>query len=606
MDWQLTPFTVPLALAALVTLVIVVPVYRNRQKRTAVPLLAYILLASVYGIGVGIRLSVVTLDAKLFWNIVAQVGRAGTPIALFLLAASFTDRRQWFRRRRLGALAAIWAVQILLPVFNPADAVFESTRLVTRDGLAFLAVEFGPFVPVTVATSYLFLSVGTYWLLSAYWEARASESVYTRQIGLVILAILIPWGTNALTVFGVTLVDYSPFGYTATSVLIATALFRYRLLDIRPIARGTVVESMDNGVFVLDADGRIVDTNPQARETIAPEAARLVGRPFGEVFASSPAIVEAVEESTETVEESVRTVDDSAETSDQLSITEDGTRRHYEVTVSPIEDSFGNDIGRTVVFNDITGQVEREQDLDLMRQVLSRVLRHNMRNELQVVQGCTAMLASELDGRNREIATKAHTGASDLVSLSNKARGIETLVEADHTATELDLVALLRDALDNTHEEFPDLSVTAELPDSCEVRVTPAIHLAFENLLENAVEHGSTGNRNSPSSADAAEHSPTGSRAQPDDAAEHDTSQTPTVDVTLSRTDGHVDVTISDNGPGIPSHELAVLDNEAETDLEHGSGLGLWIVNWVIDDSRASVQYDTDTGGTDVTVRIPS
>jgi PAS domain S-box-containing protein len=556
----MTPFTVPLALTALLTLAIIVPVYRNRGKRAAVPLLVYMLFASIYGIGTGIRLSATTLDAKLFWNMITQIGRAGAPIALFLLAASFTDRRQWFRRRRLAALTTIWAIQVIWPSLNPGNTAFEATTLVTRDGMAFLNVEFGPFVPFTIATSYLFLIVGTYWLLSAYWEARGSDRVYTKQIGLVILAVLIPWGTNALTNFGVTVADYSPFGYAAASLLIATALFRYRLLDILPIARGTVVESMENAVFVLDDDQQIVDVNPQARETIADGTDELVGRQFDDVFAASPTIVEAVAE--------------TAETRQQLSITEDGEPCHYEVTISPIEDSFDNEIGRTVVFNDITRQIEREQDLDLMRQVLSRVLRHNIRNELQVVQGSTAMLSSELEGRHREIARKAQAGAEDLVSLSNKARGIEELVEADHSATQVDLVIMLQDAVESSRGEFPDVSFTTDLPETCEVRVIPAIHLAIENLIENA--------------------------------AEHNTAATPTVDVTLTKTDDDVTVTISDNGPGIPTHELAVLNNGAETDLEHGSGLGLWIVNWVVDASMASIEYDTNMNGTDVMVTIPN
>jgi PAS domain S-box-containing protein len=560
MGWQMTPFTVPLALTALLTLGIIVPVYRHRQKRAAVPLLAFMLFASVYGIGLGVRFSVTTLDAKLFWNIVAQIGRVGTPISLFLLAASYTDRRQWLQRRRIGVLTVIAVMQVMWPLFNPANTIFEMTSLATRDGMVFLNADLGLFTPLIIAVSYLFLSVGTYWLLAAYWEARGSDSVSSRQIGLVILAVLIPWGANALNIFGVTQIDYAPFGYTATSVLIATALFRYRLLDILPIARGTVVESMDNGVFVLDADGQIVDVNPRARDTIAVETDELVGQQFADVFGSYPTIVE--------------TVDEATQTSSQLSVAENGMQCHYEVTVSPIEDSFDNEIGRTVVLNDITVQVEREQSIDLMRQVLSRVLRHNIRNELQVVQGNTAMLASELEGRNEAIAQKALSGAKDLVSLSNKARGIEELVEQDHTRTEVDLVAMLEDAIESSREEFPAVSFTADLPESCEVCVIPAIHLAVENLIENA--------------------------------AEHNTSETPTVDVAVSHTDDAVTVTISDNGPGIPTQELAVLDSGAETDLEHGSGLGLWIVNWVVDDSMASIRYDTDSSGTEVTITIPT
>jgi len=560
MGWQMTPFTIPLALTTLLTVAIMVPVYRNRQKQTAIPLLMYLLFTSVYSLTTALRFSVTALDAKLFWNTIITVGRAGAPISLFLLAASFTDRRQWLNWRRLGGLTAIGLVQFVWPLFNPADTVFRSVSLVTVDGILLLTTDFGPFVVFSIAASYLLLGVGTYWLFEAYWQARTGDTgVYRRQIGPLLLAVLIPWGLNILNLVGLTPVDYTPFGYAATSVLIATALFRYRLLNILPIARGTVVESMENGVFVLDDNCQIVDINPQARDTIDVGTEELVGRQFGDVFGSYPTIVETVAEATET--------------RDQLSVSENGVQRHYDVKVSTIDDSFGNVIGRTVVFNDITVQVEREQDIDLMRQVLSRVLRHNIRNELQVIQGNTAMLAADLEGPNEEIARKALSGTEDLVSLSDKARGIEELVEQDHSVREVDLVALLKDAIRRSQREFPDVSFTVDLPATCEVRVIPAIHLAFENLIENA--------------------------------AEHDTAPTPTVDVAVSQTDDHVTVTISDNGPGIPAQELAVLGNEAETDLEHGSGLGLWIVKWVIDDSMASINYDTDTSGTDVTVTIP-
>jgi signal transduction histidine kinase len=64
-------------------------------------------------------------------------------------------------------------------------------------------------------------------------------------------------------------------------------------------------------------------------------------------------------------------------------------------------------------------------------------------------------------------------------------------------------------------------------------------------------------------------------------------------------------VTVADDGPGIPEHELAVLTgDEPITQLSHGSGLGLWLVIWLAESYGGHVRFGDD-GGTTVTVTIP-
>jgi signal transduction histidine kinase len=72
----------------------------------------------------------------------------------------------------------------------------------------------------------------------------------------------------------------------------------------------------------------------------------------------------------------------------------------------------------------------------------------------------------------------------------------------------------------------------------------------------------------------------------------------------VDRAEGTVTVTVEDDGPGIPAEEVEVLDREVETALQHGSGLGLWIVKWVIERSDASIAFDA-TDGTRVDITIP-
>lgn len=568
MDMQLTPYAVLLVLAAAVSVAVAIPVFRNRDQQAAAPLTLFLLAATIQCVGAALRFSSTTLDAKLLWLNLEFLGANLVPALLLLLAAAFTDRRRWLTPKRVVPLFAFEGVLMVIWLTNPYNTVFrDQTTLITIDSYTYLDLTFGPMLYVNAGFQYLLLTVTTYWLVAMYWRARRSRnSVYTRQISLLVLALLFPWAGNILFVTGLAAVDLSPFGYAATGFLVATALFRYRLLDIQPIARGVVFESMDNGVFVLDTDDTVVDVNPRAQEVIGKDERELIGAHFDDVFAEFPPITERFKT--------------ARETRDQVSIRRDGTEYHYEVKVSPIGDSLDNYVGRTIVFGDITVQVEREQqlrareeDLDLMRQVLSRVLRHNIRNQLQLVRGTNEMLAEQLDGDQQKTAERAVSVVDDIVALSDKARGVETLVEQDQTTQSLDLGTTLRQIVDGYRTEFPNVSFTYEGAEECVVETTPSVDLVFENLVENA--------------------------------AEHNTASEPRVEVTLSQTTDEVCVTISDNGPGIPSQELSVLEQGEETDLEHGSGLGLWVVNWILTGSPASIQYDTAANGTEATVHIP-
>lgn len=566
MGWQFTPYTLPILLAGVISVAVMIPVVRNRDQRTALPLLGFLVGTTIWCFTAALQLSRTTLDGKLFWIDVGFVGTAGTTAAFFLLAATVTDRRQWLRTERVGGLCLIELIIGVAIWTNPWHKLaLTEIHLDAAGSYVVVDSTFGPVLQFSIVFQYLLLAVSSYWLLLGYWQARKNRNdLQTKQMGLMVVALLLPWAASIPFVGGLIAVNVTPIAFAVSGLCLAVALYRYRLLDLLPIARDTVVESMDNGVFVLDTDDQIVDCNARAREMFCRDGDP-IGTKFQGVFADTPSITAAFV--------------DVRETREQVTVQRNGTECHYDVTVSPITDSFANDIGRTIVFNDITAQVEREQqlrareqELDLMRQVFSRVLRHNIRNDLQIVKTRNEVLAADLTGENQKLAESTVSVVDDLVALSNKARSVEELVEDDQSPREIDLAATLRDLVETARTDYPAVSFATDL-EECAVEMVPAIRIVFENLIENAAEHGSATD--------------------------------PTVTVTLDRIDDSVQVTISDNGPGIPDQELAVIDQGEETDLEHGSGLGLWVVNWVIDNSNASIQYETGRDGTDAIVTIP-
>ncbi|WP_458189723.1 ATP-binding protein [Haladaptatus sp. NG-WS-4] len=67
-----------------------------------------------------------------------------------------------------------------------------------------------------------------------------------------------------------------------------------------------------------------------------------------------------------------------------------------------------------------------------------------------------------------------------------------------------------------------------------------------------------------------------------------------------------MEITTTDDGPGIPSEEQSVLSEGRETALQHGSGLGLWLTNWVVGKFGGELTFGANQSrGSVVTIRLP-
>ena len=221
------------------------------------------------------------------------------------------------------------------------------------------------------------------------------------------------------------------------------------------------------------------------------------------------------------------------------------------------------------IYTDITEQKERQRRLE----VLNRVLRHNLRNDLTVVIGLADELSDRVDDRARlDLLDKLQAKAAGIASLSDRAREIERAVRREEgDTTPLDIPATV-ESLVETYDRQYDQSIGLSLPEEPARGGDGRFRRALGELIENSLEHAG---------------------------------EDPDISVTVATTPDTVSVTVADDGPGIPEHELAVLTgDEPITQLSHGSGLGLWLVIWLAESYGGHVRFGDD-GGTTVTVTIP-
>ena len=223
---------------------------------------------------------------------------------------------------------------------------------------------------------------------------------------------------------------------------------------------------------------------------------------------------------------------------------------------------------------EIAAARERTKRLNRQLGVLNRVLRHDIRNAANVIRGNAELLAERADCETEPAAT-IRAQADELVGLGERARDFErTIRDDDHESATIDIAAVIEAELERIEREYPSVETSEPIPDSCFVTAHPRIEAAIANVVENA--------------------------------AEHNDHQRPRIEVEIDRPgEGRVEVRIADNGPGIPDSEVTVLERGYETPLEHASGLGLWLVSWIVNESGGDIRFEeNDPRGSVVRLRF--
>jgi len=520
--------------------------------------------ASLWSIAYAASLLVADPAIHVLFELPVEVGKALLVPSWLLFALAYTGRGEYISRRLIVGVFVLPAATMALLVTNDAHGLlWTNYRLQHALGISISWSDPGIWHWIHVGYGWLLVGVG----VALIFELVLSRgSLYRDQAVALVVGTLVATVTQAkaaLFVGPYPGLDLTPVGLGITGVSFGYALFRYRLFGVSPavsrLGTRAAVDDVGVAVAIVARNGDVADLNAAAEAVLGVDSNTAIGEPLGWFLP-----VEAF---------------DPAAPPETIEITND-ERRSYEVTVTSVDDQHGEAIGYTVVLSDVTVRERQRQRVE----VLNRVLRHNLRNDLTVVLGYAQTLAERLDGEEREMAELIEENARGLADLGETARQVETFLDAEET--EFDAATLTHEAVADVLAEAPEATIDTEIPDSLPMHgVDRAFAAVVENLVENAVEHGSS------------------SRSSSDDAGEHGAAP---VSVSLAVDGDAARLVVTDSGPGIPEHELAVLRSGGETALEHGSGLGLWSVYWGTTLLGATVEIETpEGGGSRVVVRVP-
>jgi PAS domain S-box-containing protein len=373
MHLRFTPYAIPEAISAAILIWLVIVTWRRRSASGASPFIVILLAAAIYSLSYMVELGSTDLSTAIFWNNVSWLGSVLLPAAWFAFALQYTGHSRWLTRRMVVLLAIVPLVTLLLVWTNTMYGLMSSNE--SLDSTA----PFSALVSTPGAWFWVFLVYAyTLFLLGALvigWFIRTlmrSTSIYRGQVIALLIAVIAPWVGNALYLFGprpLSLFDPTPLAFTVSGLAVAWSLFHFRMLDLVPVARNTVIESMSDAVMVLDRLNRITDLNPAAQRLLGRPLSDLLGQPAAQVASAWPNQVERFQAVTEAHEEIVLAID--------------GMQRSFDLRISPLTDQRGNLVGRLVVLRDITELKEAMEALERAREEQAANARENARLYLE-------------------------------------------------------------------------------------------------------------------------------------------------------------------------------------------------------------------------------
>ncbi|MCA0452584.1 MAG: PAS domain-containing protein [Chloroflexi bacterium] len=540
-------------------------------------------------------------ELKLLSNSLKFVGVVFVPVFWLLFALQYTGRTAWLVLNRILLLCFIPFVTIGLIATNAYHQLFwQNMGIINLGDYSVTDAIYGIWFWVHSLYSYALIMSASYFLFRQF---VGSPTLYRRQLVALLVAFAAPMIANAITIFGNQILDITPISFTITGLALTWGLLRFQLLNLVPIARNIIVESMGDGVLVLDAHDRIIDINPAAKQVINAQTSDPIGKSVAEV-------IDLVTERPDLTAQ----IRASGGWQNEIEIMRKNDKYVLDVRISPLYDRNHQVSGRIIIFRDITDRKRAEQQIrsqndeliavnhelvearkqaEYLTQLKSQFLAtmsHELRTPLNAVIGYTEIQLAGMTGtltdeqndyQERVLANAIHLLGliNDVLDLSKIEAGRMDLIQKSFNLKKwLDEIVIQNRVLAEKKQLRFEVSLDPQLPETV-VADPERLKQVVINLLSNASKFTDTGY----------------------------------VKIELARNDADTwKISVSDSGLGIPSHAQETIFEEfrqvdGSTRRQHGgTGLGLAIVRKLVLMMGGNIRLKSEVGaGSTFTIIMP-
>ena len=332
-------------------------------------------------------------------------------------------------------------------------------------------------------------------------------------------------------------------------------------------------DSLQDAVYVFDADGVLVDANARVGDVAGEETEELLGATL-ETLLEDWGANDSVDRA--------RTAYDRVASGRQVDARATFELRNADGDVAHVDARFARHDGNVIAVLRNTGAVrERERELETLSEqleVLNRVLRHDIRNDMNVVHGWLTELEAHVDDAGTNALSNVRAAVSHTIALTSEARDLAEVltVGGDMPVEPVSLNGVLHRQVEKAREKYPHATVVVDgdVP-AVSVVANQMLSSVFDNLLGNAVVHND--------------------------------SDEPTVTISVADVgEDAVEVRVADDGPGISDALRSSLFGRGEKGVDSpGTGMGLYLVDKLVAGYGGTVDVeDREPRGTTFVVTL--
>lgn len=579
-NWQIGFVALLLLLSFAVSVLLTIIVLRKRDAPGALPFVGMVIGIGIWSLAYAFELFAPSLEGKIFWAKIQYIGISVVPVGWFLFVQEYSGNDRWSGKKAAGLLMLIPITTVLVAFTNSMHGyLWNRVALIDQGSVNLLAIErYGIWWWVFFVYSYGLLAWGTYRIL---WSFRFKGGSFRGQLNLILIGVAIPWLSNLLYLIRIPVfhwLDFSPIVFCISAVLIAIAIYRFRLFDLIPVMTPIAIHHLDSPAFILDTRSRIVDLNEGAKTLLDQKDADPIGVYISDACRWWSMLSEDLQQS------------DEANLEHPIVI--DGLRRYVNIAIHPVGNFRNRSAARMVILRDITGEKLAREAIALAQvktEFLAKV-GHELRSPLTGILGIAEMLDYGVYGSLSEEQHKAVQMISE--STKHMTRMVNDLLQQskmERGTFRFDIsVFSVRELIQRVTAHFEPLSkmkgldlsleIDPEVPEKIE-NDSLRLYQILVNLTDNAIKYTLKG----------------GIRLR----------------VFLPDAD-HLAFQVTDTGVGIPKDIQRLVfnpfqrANDAPDQKESGFGLGLSIVKQLVSLMDGEIEMESEVGkGSSFTVILP-
>lgn len=472
------------------------------KKSPEVKYLIYLeFLVAVWAVTYAFEFGTGKLETKVLWSQLSYLGIAFLPVCYVLFTTAFSQKSNIITKRNVALLLIIPVITLMLALTNNSHHLIWTN--VTLDSTYNIAHYFhGIWFWIFFAYTQILILSGLFNLIVSIYKFTA---FYKSQITTLLVGSSFPILGNLLYVTGWNPYpgfDWTPVSFVATGVIVTFGIVRYRMFDLVPLARNKLIDTMEDGIIIVNSEGYIEDCNKAIYEIFRVHSkSSIIQKPFSDIFGGYEVFKAGIHSG------KLERI--------YFDIQHNGEKKHYQVRISPIYSRDKKVAGNLLIFHDITDMKQTEDKLKeankkLVKEIKQRenliddldsfahTVAHDLKNSLgSIVASCDVMQEGLKDNETElvtEIAGLIKSSASKTLKITQELLILATVSHQEISKSELNMKEIFREATLQLQELILSKNVKIIEPETWPAAIGYAswVEEIWTNYLSNAIKYGGT------------------------------------------------------------------------------------------------------------------